>query len=86
MPCIAVETHNYALDTSAILRASAFREQFINLFLSGVETQVTNLVLEKKVMDRFRDGANKTHIECRRLCKQVDLLQSVNARLGVLII
>lgn len=49
MPCITVETHNYALDTSAILRASAFCEQFINLFLSGVETQVTNLVKKSQV-------------------------------------
>ena len=63
VPCVAVKTHNDALDASPIFRASAFCEQFINLFLSGVETQVTDLI---NILSKFRDIACKNaHRESR---------------------
>lgn len=63
VPCVAVKTHNDALDASPIFRASAFCEQFINLFLSGVKTQVTDLI---NILSKLRDIACKNaHRESR---------------------
>ena len=42
-PRIPVETHNYTLYSTTILGARAFCEDFINLLLSSIETEVTDL-------------------------------------------